>query len=225
MGVSNRAVQVTIRPLRLIFWGGLFCVIDIWFGQTVNGHGFRLDLANDLVGMLMIMWVVTQLRKVASHERYQMAMLFVAILAALGCLDALHGHFIYQTPVAVSFLISVLGALGLVATVVFCASMRWLCREAGLPRSERSWRVTMVLFALIHMAPMGLFYCASAYAMATKTSFNINLGPEFLLALLVFCIPMVHLFVSTSRMKTEVESTASILRHGAEIDGEFDRSM
>ncbi len=215
MSISNRDIQTTLTPLRLIFWGGLICVFDFTFSQTVNGEGLKFDLINDLVGMLMITWSVYQLGKVDLHDRYRTAMLFVIIIASFSCLDALHGHFIYSTPPAISFLLSVLGALAMAATVVFCIAMRWLCREAGLQRSEQSWKTTTLLFVIIYLLPLGLFYCAAAIAVATSTSFNINLGPAGLLLMPVFCIPLIHLFVSTSRMKVDVETSLNIDPLGA----------
>ena len=214
MSISNRTPRTAITPLRLIFWGGLICVFDFTFSLTTNGEGWKFDIINDLVGMLMITWAVFQLGKINVHERYRTAMLFVTVIAVLSCLDALHGHFVYDTPALVSFLLSVLGVLAVAATVVFCIAMRWLSSETGLQRSERSWRTTTLLFVIIYLIPIGLFYFAAAIAIATGTSFNINLGQAGLLLMPVFCIPLVHLFVSTSRMKADAESMANIGQQG-----------
>jgi hypothetical protein len=219
MSISNRDTQTTVTPLRLIFWGGLICVFDFTFSQTVNGEGWKFDIINDLVGMLMITWGVYQLGKISLHDRYRTAMLFVTVIAVLSCLDAFHGHFIYETPPLLSFLLSVLGALAVAATVVFCIAMRWLCSEAGLRRSKRSWRITTLLFVFIYLIPLGLFYCAAAIAIATKTSFNINLGPAGLLLMPVFCIPLIHLFISTSRMKNESQMSTDTGQQNA-LDGD-----
>ncbi|MFT6793632.1 MAG: quinol-cytochrome oxidoreductase complex cytochrome b subunit [Rubritalea sp.] len=212
MNISNQDIRATISPLRLVFWGGLICVFDFTFSQTVNGEGWKFDIINDLVGMLMITWSVVQLGKIELHDRYRIAMNFVTIVATLSCLDALQAHFIYDTPTFVSFLLSVLGVLAMLATVVFCIAMQWLCREADLQRSERSWRTTTLLFIFIYLIPLGLFYGAAAIAIITEASFNINLGPLGLLLMPVFCIPLIHLFVSTSRMRSDVELNASMVQ-------------
>jgi hypothetical protein len=31
-------VRRAVKPLRLIFWGGLLCIFDFTFGQTTNGR-------------------------------------------------------------------------------------------------------------------------------------------------------------------------------------------
>jgi hypothetical protein len=204
MSISKRDIQTLITPLRLIFWGGLICVFDFTFSQT--SEGWKFDIINDFVGMLMITWGVYQLGKIGLHDRYRTAMLFVRIIATLSCLDAFHDHFIYDTPPLILFLLSVLSIAAMVATVVFCIAMRWLSSEAGLQRSERSWRTTTLCFVFIYLIPLGLFYCAAAIAIATGTSFHLNLGLAGLLLMPVFCIPLIHLFVSTSRMKADAEA-------------------
>jgi hypothetical protein len=191
----------------MIFWGGLICVFDVKFSRTVNGEGWKFDFINDLAGMLMITWGVYQLGKIAVHDRYRSAMLFVTVISFLSCFDALHSHFIYDTPTPLSFVLTVIGILAMAATVVFCMAMQWLCREAGLQRSEQSWKTTTVLFVCIYLIPLGLFYCAGAVALITGNSFNFNLGPLGLLLIPVFCLPLILLFLSTSRMKADAEAS------------------
>lgn len=211
MSISVRDIRETISPLRLIFWGGLICVLDFSFSQTVNGEGWTFDVLNDFVGMLMITCGVFRLAKVTVHDRYRSAMSFVSVLAVLSCLDALHAHFLYDTPAVLSFLLSVLGVAAMIATVVFCVAMRRLSAEAGLRISATSWRTTILLFVFIYLIPLGLLYSATGVAIAAGTSFHIDLGPAGLLLLPIFFIPLIHLFVSTSRMASEAESSAEAL--------------
>ena len=46
--------RTAISSLRLIFWGGLLCIFDIAFTMRSGHSGYRLDLLNDFVGMIMI---------------------------------------------------------------------------------------------------------------------------------------------------------------------------
>ena len=93
----------------------------------------------------------------------------------------------------------------LIAVLVFCVAMRWLSTEADLETAARSWTTTIWLVTLIYLIPLGFFYIAATVALVTGTSFNINLGPAGLLLLPVFCLPLIHLFISTSRMRSEAE--------------------
>jgi hypothetical protein len=210
MSVQSDGIRRVISPLRLIFWGGLICVFDFKINQ--------FDLLNDLVGMIMITWGVFKLSNITVHDRYSTAMLYTKVVAMLSCLDALHGLFAYQVPPFLSTVQSLLGVAAMIATVVFCVAMRWLSIEARLGASARSWRATTVLFTVIYLIPLGVFYCAVAVAGAMGETFNIDLGPAGLLLLPLLLAPLVHLFVSTSRMRREAKVIADVGQQHAAPD-------
>ncbi|MGV7698383.1 YncE family protein [Mycobacterium kansasii] len=203
---ASTGIRSAISPLRWIVWGALICLVDLTYSQTVNGVGWRFDFANDAVGMLMILWGTSRLAKIRVHDRYRSALRFVIIAAVFSLLDAIHGHFIYATPAAVALFFSLVGVASMIANVVFCVAMRWLSEEAGLQRSAKSWKVTTWLFVIIYLIPVGSLSCAAAIATALGSPFHVDLGPAALLLLPVFGIPLIHFFVSTTRMKTDAES-------------------
>ena len=201
-------IRSAISPLRWIFWGALICLVDLTYSQTVNGVGWRFDFANDAVGVLMILWGTSRLAKIRVHDRYRSALRFVTITAVFSLLDAIQHHFIYDTPAAVALFFSLVGVAEMIGTVVFCVAMRWLSEGAGLQRSAKSWKITTWLFVIIYLIPLGSLSCATAIAIAMRSPFNIQLGPAGLLLVPVFCVPLIHFFVSTSRMKTDAQSPA-----------------
>lgn len=191
-------IKRAITPLRLIFWGGIICVLDFKF------NGF--DVLNDVAGTIMIAWGVFSLGGMSVHEHYSRTMLFVKIVAAVCVFEAVLGHFRYDVNTFVLLLTHLFGMAKVLATVVFCVAMRWLCEAGGLARSRESWKMTAILFGVIYLVPWGVFHLAGLLAMITRRSFHFNLGPIVLLLLAVFIAPLVHLFVSTSRMKREAKS-------------------
>lgn len=78
--------------------------------------------------------------------------------------------------------------------------MRWFCEEARLDRAAQSWRTTTLLFVVIYLIPLGLCYLAGCVSILIGRSFHFELGPLGLLLLPVFAVPLIHLFMSTSRM-------------------------
>jgi hypothetical protein len=198
--LSPGEIKRAIGPLRLIFWGGMICVLDFKF------NGF--DVINDVVGTIMIAWGVFKLSEFRIDERYRSAMLFVKIISILCIAQAIHAHFNYRIPRVIAFLLHVLGIAKMLATVLFCVAMRWLSTAAGLTRSRESWKVSAILFAVIYLVPFGLLHFVWIVCLITGKKFHFDLGPAALLLLIVFIVPIVHLFISTSRMKTEAESTA-----------------
>jgi hypothetical protein len=198
-------IRRIVGPLRAVFWGGIICVVDFTVSETTNGEGFRFDIINDFVGMLLITWGVYELSAQRVHEPYAFAMRYVLVVSALTSLWALHDHIIYRVPEPLAFALAVLGVASIVATVVFCVAMRWLSEAADLRVSAASWRMTTALFIVIYLIPLGFFYAASAVAIVVGESFRIDLGPIGLLLIPVFAAPLVHLLVSTARMKSEAE--------------------
>jgi hypothetical protein len=204
--VSPNEIRGAIVPLRLVFWGGLLCVLDFSFSRTVNGEGWSFDILSDFVGMAMITVGTMRLARFEVPGLYGAAVVFVNLVAVLCCVDAIHDHFVYRVPVAVVVAEGLLGLASLCATVTFCVAMKRLCAEAELRRSESSWRTTTILFVVIYLIPLGLFYAASLIAILARSRFRIDLGPIGFLLVPIFLVPLIHLFVSTSRMAGEAGS-------------------
>jgi len=203
--MTTESIKRAITPLRLIFWGGLLCIFDVSISQTVNGEGFKFDFLNDALGAILIAVGVFRLAALPVPGRYAAAMTFAGVVSILEIVDAIREHFIQPWPDVVYVLAPLLSLAALAAIMVFCLAMRRFCLKAAMPSEARSWKVTTVLFVVIYVVPLGPFYMAALVAMATNTSFNIDLGPAGLLLMPVFAIPLIHLFVSTSRMKRAAE--------------------
>ena len=198
-------IRDAITPLRLIFWGGLLWIFDLKFASTTNGEGFQFDVLNDTLATVLIAVGVFRLARLPCDGRCAAFMRFVKVVIVLSVVETAQAHFVGPRPEPVSFALTLLSLCQLAATVMFCAAMRRLCAQWALARAARSWRVTLILFVAIYAVPLGLFYLASLYAIATGESFNLQVGPFALLLLPVFAAPLVHLFVSTSRMRREIE--------------------
>jgi hypothetical protein len=219
--MTAESVRQAITPLRMIFWGGILCVFDFTITSTHNAQGLKFDFLNDALGTFLIALGVFRLGSIQVHDRYAGAMRFVQVVSVVAVLDAIREHFVMPLPPAVSFVISVLGFINLVAVIVFCVAMRWFCEQAQLHRSLASWRLTTMLFVVIYLLPLGFFYLAAAWAIATGNSLQIDLGPAALLVLPVFAVPLIHLFVSTSRMRHEAET----LYEAEPFDGSVAQAM
>jgi len=201
MDDNRRAgLSAIITPLRLIFWGGVLCVIDITFTTKVNGSGFKFDLLDDFIGMLLITVGVFRLSRFTASRSYDKGMAFVKVVAVLSTFKALIDHWVFRTPQAWDLFWTVFSMAELAAIVLFCSLMHLLCRAHELDGPARSWKTTTLLFVLIYAIPLGLFYFAGLISMLTGKSFNFNLGPAALLLIMVFIVPLLHFFASTSRM-------------------------
>lgn len=230
--MDEHTVNQAITPLRLIFWGALLCVFDFNLSETTNGQGFTFDVLSDVVGTIMIAVGVFRLSALPVHDRYASAtqrdpyasagqrsryagaMKFVLVVSILAVVDALQAHF--TPPLLPLVLLNLWGLLNLAAIVTFCIAMRWFCEAAHLDRASRSWSTTTKLFVCIYLIPLGLVYIVGILALAARAHFDIDLGPAALIVLPIFAIPLIHLFMSTSRMKRAAEHWAPVVTSRAE---------
>jgi hypothetical protein len=196
--------KTVIRALRLIFWGGLIVVLDFKFNN--------FDILHDAVGMLLICLGVFPLAKQPGGPNYEKFMLFVKIVAILSVLGTIFDNF--RVSVAWSFVFSTLHLLTLAGIHVFCLAMRNMSGVHNLSRSQNSWKTTLLLFIIIYEIPLGLFYLGIlggvVWVIVTGRTFNFNFnfnieGPRAIPILVAFFVPLIHLFISTSRMKREIE--------------------
>jgi hypothetical protein len=208
--MTPHTVRQAVTPLRLVFWGGILCVFDVSFTQstTVAGvtHGFRFDFLNDAVGAILIAAGVYRLGTFPVSGRYSAVMKFALVVSLLAIADAIRGHFIMPIPPAVQVADQVFGLVVLVTTIAFCIAMRWFCEAADLVEPARSWRVTTWLFVGIYLVPVGLLYLISIWSNLTGYPVNLNFGAAAVVLLPLFALPLVHLFISTSRMKRAAEA-------------------
>lgn len=199
-------VRAAITPLRFIFWGGLLWIFDVSFSNTINGRGFRFDILNDTVGTILITIGVARLAAAPVPGKYRAIMKYICAIALVSVVVTAFKHLVFPYPSLLEVLFTLFNMCQLAATILFSLAMRWFSEEAGLPRPAASWNVTLILFCLIYGLPLGLLYLAGLVAMLGNTSFNIRLGPAGLLLLPLFATPLIHLFVSTSRLKRAAET-------------------
>lgn len=200
-----------VTPLRLVFLGGLLCVIDV----SIDGF----DLLPDLLGLLLICVAVIRLRRFRVDDRYHSVMTAVAAAAVVSTGIWIFDQLPTRLPPLVSALRMLFSLLELAAIVAFALAMRWLAVAAGLDRAARSWQVTTVLFVAIYLLPLGLFDLVAVGALVTGSSFSFDLGPAgFFLLMPVLVLPLIHLFVSTSRMRNEAAVARVQHRDGTPAD-------
>lgn len=194
----------------MIFWGALLCVFDFSFSSTTsfNGQvtsGYQFDVLNDFLGMLLVTFGVSRLSGFAIDSAFLSSMRFIFGCCVLNCVEAFLGHFVFQTPPFWSLISNLLGLATLVAIVLFCTSMQRLAVAFSLPRSASSWLTTRWLVIVLWAIPLGLLHLLGLGVLITGQSFHWNLGVLMIPLLIVFIIPLVHLFISTSRMRQEAE--------------------
>ncbi len=206
-------IRQAVKPLRLIFWGGLLLFLDFHFTSTVNGEGFRFDVLNDTLGAVLVTVGVFRLARLGGsfvHPRYPAAMTFAKAVCVASIFETALKHLVFVHPPPLALLLTLLGLAQLAAMVIFCVAMRWLCAAAGLTGAAQSWRTTAIRFLVLLALPLGFAFAAAVVAIATGGSFNVNVGWGVLLVIAVILVPPIHFFVSTSRMRRAAEAAGAM---------------
>lgn len=191
-----------VTPLRMIFWGGLICLIDI--NVTLN-RSFKVDLLDDFVGMLLITVGVFRLTALDEEPKYRASMNLVKIISVISTLKALIKHWNFDAGPIWDWGWEIYVFLELAGVLLFCRSMRTLCTLWGLERSAASWETTHTLYLALYVFPLGCVHVYIMVALATGSHGRVDVGPWALLFLVLLFIPLIHLFVSTSRMKNAAQ--------------------
>lgn len=207
-------ISHAVTPLRMIFWGGLLCILDFSISSTssYNGQpptGFKFDILNDFLGMILIMIGVHRLSRFAVDPSFKTSMRFVLAIAVFNGIEAFWGHFIFQALGILILLSIVLGVVTLWANIVFCTCMYRLSSTWSLRQSAKSWLTTRSLMIIIWALPLGVLQMLRLVGFMFPGSFSFNIGFFFIPVLLILTIPLFHLFVSTSRMRSEAEAGAA----------------
>jgi len=206
--VSSDTIRSAIGPLRLIFWAGLIYAVDVPFGRVDGGQGWRFDLLNDAVAMLLIAVGVFRLGRLRVDppwlDRYGSAMKFVKAIALLGIADAVGGHFVFRRSPELELIVAVFRLAQAGAGTVFFLCMRSLCAKAGLKGAARGWSVSLGLFLVVVAGPVGsYFYAAFLHIMAGGTAVG-EVGLLRIVAKALLVVPFAGAYVSTSRMAQAV---------------------
>jgi hypothetical protein len=209
------SIHQAIVPLRLIFWGGLLCVLDFSISNTttINGQivsGYKFDFLNDFLGMLLVTLGIHRLMQFDLDTTYRANMIVVFVVALVNCFIAFADHFVFDTPTPLALLLALFSIATLVATILFCTAMLQLADAYGMWHSSVSWRFTRLLVIAIWVVPFGLLNLLMLGVLLTGRSFHFSIGWFMVLVLLTMLVPLVHLFISTSRMKNEAEQAPVI---------------
>jgi hypothetical protein len=150
--------------------------------------------------MLLITIGVGKLVGLQVSARYHSAMLFIFCMAILSLIKSVIIQFGSVDKGSIAILLLIGSLVSLVATVIFCGCMREICMKAGLESAGNSWKATRTLFIIIYLIPLGACYLIFLPYMIMGKTLHYN-GAWVLLLIPIFFFPLIHLFVSTSRMK------------------------
>jgi hypothetical protein len=198
-----------LQSLYLVFWGTIIVFFDLSFSQTSNNSGWKIDIFNDFIGMLMISRGVFQLSTLLITPKYYNIMVFVLTASILEALSSLDDHLIYARPPFIQLTKGLINTLGLIATLLFCQAMYLLSLKYELKKSVNSWKTTFKLFFLFNSIPYGLLIILGTYSLLSNTQPNNGLFAILIFSLVLVLIPIIYFFFSISTMRAEITESQS----------------
>jgi hypothetical protein len=197
-------IRKAVQPLRAIFWGSLVVIFDL----GIRLGNLKLDLLNDVVGMLLIGFGILELGKFVVSNIYTQILIFTKYVAIAATIDAFLHHF--SLPPAVEMLSSILSLIVTITFVTFCHAMILLSRHYHLFTALASWQTTARLFVYLCLIPYGLLMGLSNLSMLLGRPIRLDLGwTGFFILVPILMTPLIHFFLSTSRMAREAAERGS----------------
>jgi hypothetical protein len=215
--VKVATVLKAVGPLRMIFWGALLLALHLDIERDFGGVRLSFGFLRETVGTVLIAIAAIWLARLSLPRACRIAIAFVAAVASTAVIAKVGGALGFHAP-AEATLQPLLRLAELTSAVALLWSLWRIARAAGLQRSARSWRTTALLFAILFVFPLGVFFVASLgfiLGLATLSRWNRFEyqadAPGWVIwaALASFAImmtPVVHFFISTSRMIREARA-------------------
>jgi hypothetical protein len=193
------------RPLRRIFWGALLVLVDISFSMNFGEMGFRLDLLDDTLGMVLITLAVGQLRDIPMGGWYGTRMVFLHWVAIVALLDSVLQHFIFPRPWLLASLSLVMPFVMIAALLTLCACMRDVCRAATLSEEAQRWQRAFALFLAFYGIPGILLALIGLGVLALGLPAHFTPTPGLLWIGVLLLVPPFYFLRATSTMARAIE--------------------
>jgi len=221
MAEAEQSILRSVRPLRMIFFGTLLLVIDVYVSWTVNRQGIRIDFLNDTAAWVLLAFAACSLARFAVDGTFGARMAVVKIVAIIALIDSTFEFFIIPLPWPIELARHLVSLAAVVAAVLFCTAMRQLSAARALVRSEPRWRVTGALFLLLYLIPD-----AVAFAVIWISWFSVDegrrvriqaegmgvlIGVAAIIVLIALAlVPLVWFLISTHGMAREALEVARL---------------
>lgn len=190
------------RAATLLFWGA----VVVFFDFTVGG----VDLVNDVVGMGLVVTGLNDLVPLGRGEALQRlrgARILAAVVLALTVVAEITRVGSNEAP---GWLVSLVGLLSVVGTILLADGMRRVSEGAGAEGLAQSWRLTSLLLLVLAGVP-AMLLAPMAVGADDSTSpsglvvVNTDLSAVVFITVIVMVmamvVPFLHLLISLDRTR------------------------
>ena len=204
--LSKQEALKAVTPLRLVFGGAMLYIVD-YVPAWAKTERWRVDLFNDVVGMILVAVGASLLWRLPVHQpsndRYGGLMRMVKYVAIGSAMIAAMEHVVFDHPRALNVFLSLFEAVRAVTIVLFGWSVMYICDEAKLVRAHKSWTVTLFVLGGVLGMPL-LYYTYSTFlTLLAPGGLPMDVGWAKPGLTIVWAIPLAAVYVSTSHLAKE----------------------
>lgn len=208
---QNPNPRDVIAAMRWIFWGGLLCIFDIttqWVSTgSAGATGWRIDWLPDALGVMLILAGLRVLARFPLGLSYSRVLSAGVATAWVSLVISLVKFRVMYEPPAWKLFLSLFSITRLVVITLFCGALARLAVSLGASAATRSFMTTRAAFVMLYVLPLAVFYSMVPLAMlGMKVNLDID-GTAAIALLALLAVPLLHFYVSTSRLQRELSNT------------------
>jgi len=181
------------RPLNLIFWGGLFIILDFNLFTQVGSHRSSIDILPDAVGFVLVAvgFGILAFGKFFTGT-FDLVITGVAAAFAVFAAMSLSTWFNPALERLAPWGGAALGAVGGFSLLAFSFAMRSVALRFGLLSLAKAWLTIGLLFLAFYTLPQAFFLIPA---------FSKMLGVYAMLFFIPSLIPFIGMFLAALQMK------------------------
>jgi hypothetical protein len=191
----KRKCEKVINPLRCIFWGGIFVVIDFNLTCRSGNRIVGVDLFNDSLGLILITIGLLFLMSIDHTEKYDYIISFTSVIFLIICIGSISFSINPSLREKLNNPILLFWFLESAGILLFCWSLKLLFDDEKMKFLNDRWDTLMILFLLLSIIPNGIFIILNKFNI-----FNTNILIAILMKTLLEIVPFVYLFLTINKI-------------------------
>ena len=192
----KRMCEKIINPLRLIFWGGLFIIIDFNLTCHSTGGAVGIDLLNDTIGLILVTIGLLYLVFIEHNQKYDIVITIVAFISIFFCAGSILSTFYPSIIEKINKFILLIWFIEKVGLLLFCWSLKLLFDDDKMRFLYDRWSTLTILFIFFSILPSGTLLLLQNQLNLIKISMFLSV----LFLTLLQIVPLIYLLSTIKKI-------------------------
>ena len=195
---NKRKYEKIIKALRLIFWGGLFIVIDFNLSCQLHSENIGMDVFNDSIGLILVSVGLLYLMFIEHNDKYDNIITIVTMISILYSIGSILLIFYPSLNEKLSNFTYLIWLIQNVGLLLFCWSLKILFDDEEMKYLYNRWNTLFILFIFFSILPTGLLLVLQSQI----NLYNINafVSISMILFTILQIVPLVYLMLTINKI-------------------------